>query len=95
MNQLLANYMKEELSFFARHGAVWHLKTSQIAARLNVPEESIRQSLITMATWGFISLRTWSNQAWREVSYSECPTPNFFFNSDDGCYVRVKPLLSF
>jgi hypothetical protein len=84
----------EKLGSVARWDGVWHLKTFEIAVLLNVPEESIRQSLITMAKWGFISLKTWSNLAWRELSYGEWATSDFFVNVDDGCYVRVKPLFS-
>ncbi len=86
----------EKLRFFAKHGGVWHVQAFLIAGQLNVPEACVRKFLVNLARWGLISLRTWSNSAWREASFEEYPTMDaFFYNRDDANNVRVKPLLSF
>jgi hypothetical protein len=87
----------DKLRFFATCGSdsVWHVQAYQLATQLSVPEHYVREALVTLSKWGFISLKTWSNRAWREISFPECSTEKFFRNGDDASHVRVKSLLSF
>jgi|SRR2546426_4378198 len=76
-------------------GRPWHVQAFLIAAQLNVPERCVREIFVLLDTLGLVSITTWSKQAWREISYKECPIPDFFYNRDDANYVRVTPLFSF
>jgi hypothetical protein len=92
---LLAEEIWGMLRFFSKHGGDWFAQVHILAGSFNVSEKEVREMLVNLYSWGLISLKTWSNAAWREVPYCECPTPAFFYNRDDANYVRVKPLISF
>jgi hypothetical protein len=83
----------ENVRFHVQHPSAcgWHVQLFSFASNLGVQEQDVRDALIALNKCGVISLKTWSNSAWREISFSECPTQNFFYNRDDANYVRVKP----
>jgi hypothetical protein len=86
----------KNLRFHAQHSSPdgWHVQTFNFASQIGVPERYVREALVALKSVGLVTLKTWSNSAWRQVSFSECPTENFFYNRDDANYVRVKPLWS-
>jgi hypothetical protein len=73
-------------------GHPWHVQVSGVTNNLGIQEQDVREALIALNNCGVISLKTWSNSAGREISFSEWPTEDFFYNRDDAYYVRVKPL---
>ncbi len=95
MNKALAA-ISEKLRVITKCGLPpeWHVQVSQLAVELSIPEKFVREALIRLHNWGILSLKTWSNKAWREISFSECPAEGFFYNLDDANFVRVRPLLT-
>lgn len=66
-----------------------HLRAYEEAGRLGVPDKFVVEALTWFARFGGVKLTTWSNRAWREVTFQECPTEDFFYNRDDANHVRL------
>jgi hypothetical protein len=66
-----------------------HLKAHEEAAKHGVPVQVVQNALVWCSSIAGMTLTTWSNRAWREVSYQECPV-GFFSNRDDANHVRLR-----
>jgi len=67
-----------------------HLRAWEVAIRLDIPEPYVWQAIAEVAAAG-TKLTTWSQSLWREITYQEWATPDFFHNRDDSGYVRLRP----
>ncbi|MGB8590480.1 MAG: hypothetical protein WA755_05795 [Candidatus Acidiferrales bacterium] len=88
----LFQHVREQLQLFARWNGIWCPRVYLLAAEFDLPEQTVRAVFESLFRLGIISLKTWSYRNWREVSFGEWPTAEFFRNKDDSNYIRVKVL---
>ena len=86
--------LTELKNVFRRERYDLHLST--FASRIGALESLVKKLTVQLAQDGFISLKTWRYDLWREAERQDFATLDAFFrNADDSCYVRVRSLRSF
>jgi hypothetical protein len=88
----------ESLRFFSRqcNGNPWNANVYVECARMGVSDKLMEDLLVHLTKEGYVSMTSWSKTLGREAYPWEFPSRNaFFYNSDDGNHVRVKPLIAF
>jgi hypothetical protein len=83
--------IQEKVSFLREGGAdEIHVRPYTLAGQLGVSQDCLYGMLAYFVDHGVLSMKTWRWDAWREVSWQEWRSAEFFHNWHDANYVRLR-----